>query len=325
MNIASKTFRILPFALGGWLAMAGVAPIHGLAEEGLLGTRRLTGLRTLGGPVAWTDYILHGRWRIQKHETFGHYRLLDPRERRVAVGSLEHCYLELETRRRCGEIEAMSTHVVILLHGLSGTRDFMDGLGDHLTERGGYEVLNFGYASTKASIQELTVALESVVRNLQGVQEISFVGHSMGCILVRHLLHRFTVQGNPPPIAFRRMVMISPPNHGAYLADTIGQSRLVQLALGEVVDQFAPNQGWPYLERQLATPWFEFGILAGGRGNDRGYLPRVPGDDDGLISLQTHMLDGASDFRQIGGLHQLMPRYQTTKNATLRFLQFGHF
>ncbi len=283
------------------------------------------GLKTLGGPSCWTDHVIHGEWRIQKNELLGHFRLLDPKDRRIETGTVESCFYELERRKANGEIKPLPRHVVIVIHGLAGTRGFMAGLGKRLEEDGGYTVLNFGYASTKASIQELTVGLESVIRNLDGVSEVSLVAHSMGNILVRHMLYRFQVYNNPPPLVFCRMVMISPPNHGAELAETIGQRHLIKLVLGDVVDQFAPSIGWPALERQLAVPTFEFGIIAGGRGNDHGYLARVPGDDDALLSLQTHMLAGATDFLQVGGLHQLMPRYRSTKDATLRFLKFGHF
>ncbi len=283
------------------------------------------GLKTLGGPIAWTDQVIHGDWRIQKHATLGHYRLLDARDRRIAFGSIEHCFTQLQRRRHRGEIAPMPPHVVIVMHGLAGSRRFMRGLTKHLSQQGGFTVLNFGYASTMGTIEEQTVALESVVRNLEGVHEVSFVAHSMGNIMIRHLLWRFERQQNPPAIAFRRLVMISPPNHGAHLADTIGEGPIVQFALGEVVDQFAPEKGWPKLEAQLVTPPFEFGIVAGGKGNDRGYLPRLPGDDDGLLSLQTHMLDGAAGFIQTGGRHQFMPSYQSVHDATLRFLLYGHF
>lgn len=308
-----------------WVVVEGTrAP---LIREGL-GSRLGKGaipIKTLGGPVAWTDYVIDGEWRIQKNECVGHYRLLDNRERRVAFGSLDDCFQELNRRRASGEIPPMPSHVVITLHGLAGTRGIMVGLDKHL-EANGFAVINFGYASTKGNIQELTVGLDSVVRNLRGVHEVSFVGHSMGNMLVRHLLFRFQTMGYPPGVACRRMVMISPPNHGADIAETIGQSRIVQAVLGsQVVDQFAPNMGWQQLERQLATPNFEFGIVAGGRGTENGFLPRVPGDDDGLISIQTHMLNGSSDFIQVGGLHQLMPSYRRTKDATLKFLQCGHF
>ena len=283
------------------------------------------GLKTLGGPLSWTDQIIDGDWRIQRHATIGHYRLLDPKDRRQAAGTLKECYAELTARRRLGQVPLMPKHVVIVLHGLSGSRKFMRPLARYLENEGGFRAITFGYASTKGTIQELTVALESVVRNLRGVEEVSFVGHSMGNLLVRHMLYRFEHCHNPPPISYRRGVMISPPNHGAELAESLGQAKLVKLALGPVVDQFAPSIGWPKLEKQLAIPAFEFGIIAGGKGNDSGYLPRLRGDDDALLSIETHALEGAADFIQVGGVHQLMPRYEESKKATLNFLKYGHF
>lgn len=305
------------------LALAGCGfalPRPLMSEDELL-----PGLKTLGGPVTFTDEIIDGDWRIQRHATFGHYRLLDPNDRRRAVGTLDECYQELNARRACGQVPRMPKHVVIVMHGLSGSRGFMKSLARHLEEKGGYRAITFGYASTKKTIQELTVALESVVRNLRGVEEVSFVGHSMGNVLIRHMLFRFEHYPDPPPVIFRRLVMISPPNHGAELAASVGQAKLIKLMLGPVVDQFAPSLGWPKLERQLSTPAFEFGIIAGGKGNDVGYLPGIDGDDDALLSIQTHMLEGASDYIQVGGIHQLMPRYQATKQATLCFLKHGHF
>ncbi len=309
------------------LFLAELVILGNLAVVAWAGDGLLSGLgsQTMGGPIAWTDEVIHGDWRIQKCEALGHYRLLDPRERRIASGTIERCFCELQRRRHLGEIPPMPPHVVILLHGLAGSRGIMEGLGRYLEEQGGFTVINFGYASTSGTIQKQAVALESVLRNLEGVHEVSFVGHSMGNIVVRHLLYKLEVQGNPPPITFRRMVMISPPNHGAEIADTIGQLRFFKMILGEVVDQFAPDVGWPQLEKQLATPAFPFGIIAGGRGNNTGFLPRVSGDDDGLISIQTHELDGCSNFLQTGGLHQLMPRYKSVRQETLRFLQCGHF
>ena len=312
-----------------WCSMSGrrLCAEDGVFKGGILREILSTGPKTLGGPLLWTDYVVHGDWRIQKHVNLGHFRLLSPRQRRAAMGSLDTCYEELQRRRITGEIAPMPRHVVLVMHGLGGSRHHVQGLADYIEEHSQLTVISFGYASTKGTIQEQTVALESVIRNLQGtgVQEVSLVGFSMGNMLIRHMLYRFQVFGYPPELAFRRLVMISPPNHGARIAEGIGQSRLIQVLAGPSVDQFAPDKGWPALEQQLVIPDFEFGIIAGGRGNDRGYLRRIPGDDDGLISIQTHMLDGAADFIQTGGLHQLMPKYRRVKKATLNFLLQGHF
>ncbi len=283
------------------------------------------GSPTVSSDGVWTDWIIDGDWRIQRHATIGHVRLLDPLERRLAFGSMQQCYGELQRRRECGEVPPMPSHVVICLHGLRGSRNSLQGVSRYLTNHGGYRVVNFGYASTHGTVQQQAVALESVLRNLRGVQEVSLVAHSMGNILVRHLLYKLHVQSKPPPIEFRRMVMISPPNHGAALAGTLGQRAGMQLMLGEVIDQFDPSRDWKQLEQQLSTPEFEFGIIAGGRGNDTGYLVRIAGDDDGLLSIATHKLDGTDGFLQIGGLHQSMPQFGEVQAATLRFLQSGSF
>lgn len=330
MFFASKTTTTHPeklaflakrFALFG--AVVLLAMLSRPCTAQLMAQNRSTlALRTLGGRIEWTDQLIWFGWRIQRNAQDGHCRLLDDRERRHAAGSFEYCLQQLvsqsvpSTRR--------SRHVVILLHGLAGNRHYMGSMERQLTECG-FDVVSFGYASTKQSIQELACSLESVVRNLPDADQVSFVAHSMGNIVVRNFLYRVQHCPNPPDVQFCRMVMISPPNQGAYLADTLGQRSLIQRVFGPAVDQFAHVGGWPALEQELATPWFEFGIIAGGVGNDHGYLARVPGDDDGLLSIDSHNLDGASDFIQVGGLHPLMPKYQSVQSATVHFLRYGHF
>lgn len=273
----------------------------------------------------WTDVIIDGDWRIQRHAILGYVRLLDPQERRLAFGDMSQCYGELQRWRDCGEVPPMASHVVICLHGWRGSRTSMEEMNEYLTEQGRLCVINFGYASVHGTVQKQAYELESVIRNLRGVRQVSFVAHSLGNIVVRNLLYKLQVQGNPPPLTFERMVMISPPNHGAQLADNVVDRRMLRLTFGEAVEQLAPLDGWPALEKQLAIPEFEFGILVGGRGNDTGYLPRIPGDDDGLLSIETQRLEGATDFAQIKGLHQFMPEYPDVQAATLSFLMSGQF
>ncbi|MEO8269695.1 MAG: hypothetical protein ABI557_08245 [Aureliella sp.] len=273
----------------------------------------------------WTDVIIDGDWRIQRHAILGYVRLLDPQERRLAFGDMSQCYAELQRWRACGEIPPMASHVVICLHGWRGSRTSMQPMSQYLTEQGGLCVINFGYASVHGTIQKQAYELESVVRNLRGVRQVSFVAHSLGNIVVRNLLYKLQVQGHPPPLTFERMVMVAPPNHGAQMADNVVDRQLLRLTLGVAVEQLAPQDGWPALEKQLAVPNFEFGILVGGHGDDMGYLPRIPGDDDGLLSIKTQRLAGAADFKQIEGLHQFMPQDTADQAATLSFLVNGKF
>ncbi len=330
LAVSSLPVRVRPRAEFIRLLGAGLAGLMlallcvSTASAQLLQSDRVTlGLKTLGGRVEWTDQLIWSGWRIQQHVEDGRCRLLDARDRRHAVGSFEFCLQQL-TAQQPPQPANQHRHVVILLHGLAGSRHYMGRLEDRLKECG-FEVVSFGYASTKSTIQELASSLESVVRNLAGVEQVSFVAHSMGNIVVRNFLYRVQNCPNPPDVQFCRMVMISPPNQGAFLADNLGQRKIIQSIFGPAVDQFAHVGGWPALEQELATPWFEFGIIAGGRGNDHGYLGRVPGDDDGLLSVESHYLDGSNDFLQVGGIHQLMPQYKATQNATVHFLKHGYF
>ena len=45
-----------------------------------------------------------------------------------------------------------------------------------------------------------------------------------------------------------------------------------------------------------------------------------------LLSVESAKLVGAADFVQVvSGIHQMMPQYDATREATLKFLQVGYF
>jgi hypothetical protein len=210
----------------------------------------------------------------------------------------------------------------------------MRGLVEYLREQGKFHVENIGYASTLDDFGAFAKSLDHIVRNLDGVESIDFVAHSMGNIVIRRYLG--DLQRMPPArrpsIQFHRSVMISPPNHGAEIVELIkelvgdreGLRAAAEILAGESARQLAPNEGWPELEKTLAVPDFEFAVIAGGTGDDVGVLSQLPGDDDGLLSLETTKLVGAADFIQVNGIHQLMPRNAQVREMTVRFLRHGY-
>lgn len=280
---------------------------------------------TLGGAGAWTDYMVYGDWRIQRHYRHGGYRLLDDRDRLVASGEMPALHRELCERVNCGEVPRMTRHVVVVVHGLAGSRRLMEPLVKSIRRCDSRSVINVGFASRRGTIEELTLGLESVLRNLHGVHDVSLVCHSMSGLMVRHLLYRQRNCSRPLPVNINRMVMISPPNHGSELADTLGQRPVIEAILGDSVDQLAPSVGWACLESKLDIPAFPVGIIAGGKCDGDGYMRAIAGDDDSVVGISSHYLPGAADFIQVGGLHQIMPLYRRTQDATIRFLRYGHF
>lgn len=285
----------------------------------------------LGG---WTDLIVFRDWRIQRHALLGRHRLTDPHGKRHAVGSLEECTQALENVKSDRKLAPLPKHVVLVLHGHGATPVLMQGFVDYLRQKGEFHVENIGYASTLDDVGSFAKALDGVVRHLDGVESVDFVAHSLGNIVIRRFL--WDMQHLPsakrPTVKFHRFVMISPPNHGAEIVELItelvgdhdGIRAAAEILAGEAAQQLAPNRGWPELEKTLSTPDFEFAIIAGGRGDSVGVLSQLPGDDDGLLTLETTKLTGAADFVQVEGVHQLMPRNQQVREMTLRFLKHGY-
>jgi len=296
------------------------------AEAGLFGL----GGKTLGGPMTFSDEVVYQNWRIQKHAIIGHHRLIDPDNNRYARGSFEHCLEELEKIKVKEQLAPLPKEVVIVMHGLGAFRQYMDPLSNYLEEQGGLKVVNVGYPSTMGDMGEHAQTLTNVIKHLDGVESISFVAHSMGNIVIRHCLNDLAQlpASEQPEITYKRFVMIAPPNHGATIGDKLAKRNLGQVAemvAGEAVAQLAPGKGWPTLEKRLATPDFEFGVLVGGRGDGEGYLDSIPGDDDMLLSIETSKLAGASDFAQVKGIHQTLPKNEQVQSYVLRFLETGAF
>jgi pimeloyl-ACP methyl ester carboxylesterase len=292
-------------------------------------------LPTLGGKQFWADELFFHQWRIQRNVFTQHCRLLDERNRRHASGDYEQCLAVLEQIKHHRQLPPMKGKAVVVLHGLGRSRASMESLCQHLREKGGYEVFNVEYPSTQYDMAGHARALRHIVNHLHGIEEINFVGHSMGNIVIRHYLGDLARQDptkqSPNGAAadrrakgrFGRFVMLGPPNQGALLATTFGDNILFKEIAGDAGQQL--GRDWPELEKRLATPSFEFGIIAGGKGNDKGYNPILTGDNDGVISVETTKLTGAHDFVRLPLLHSFIMDNAQVQEYVLRFLQHGHF
>lgn len=281
--------------------------------------------KTLGGVQLWGDELVFRDWRIQRNALTGHCRLLDPDDRRHAWGSFEQCQAALESIKTERHLPRLQGRAVILLHGLGGWRGTMKPLGDYLRENSGFTVISMTYPSTRAEIAEHARALASVVDNLQGIEEINFVCHSLGNLVLRHYLADATdrTARRSPDSRIKRIVMLAPPNHGSERALKWSNSDLFVGLLGASAVQL--GSGWSKLEQKLATPLCDFGIIAGGRQDDRGYSSRLAGDDDGTLSVATTRLAGARDSAVLPVWHSFMMMDSSVQQYTLQFLEEGHF
>ena len=286
-------------------------------EVSPLRLRRVTD-KTLGGRQFWADVEFFHSWRIQQNVLTGHFRLLDEDDYRHASGTLEACQAQLAEIRAQRKLAPMSGEAVILVHGLVRSHKSMNRLQRHLElEQAGYQSFSFGYPSTQIRIDEAADYLHRAIQSLEGIERIHFVAHSMGGIVVRSCLAQ-----HPDP-RVGRVVMIATPNLGADLADRFHRLRLFQAMFGSAGQQLVGNpEGFI---AALPAPTFEFGVIAGGRGNERGYNPLIPGDDDGTVSVASTRLTGAADFVLVDRLHTFLIIDPTTRDYTVRFLKEGRF
>jgi len=290
------------------LIMMGLFSAPGRAENPNLA------LSTLGGTQLWADEHLHGGWRIQRHVWSGHFRLLDEQNVRHAWGSYVSCLDELTKRK---VVVRRNRHLVLLVHGIGrGPATFGD-LPDKL-RKAGLDARAISYPSTRGSIQDHAAQLERLLQRLDGVDEVSFVTHSMGGIVLRQLLAGDDAWKSK--VAPGRLVMIAPPNQGSIVAQTLQPAWPYKLVYGAAGQQLTPVK-----VLKLPAPDIPFGIIAGGLENSEGYNPLIPGDDDGTVAVDETRLEGAKDFMVLPGLHGFVARSPEIELPVLNFLKSGRF
>ena len=281
---------------------------------------------TLGGAQLWTDELIFREWRIQKNAITRHYRLLDDENHRRAWGTFDECDGRLRSLREKLPLAPIKGEAVLVLHGLGRTRASMAGMCKYLEREGGYTVLNMSYATTRGTIDDHADSLAHVVENLDpGVTEISFVAHSLGNIVIRRFLDDYyrRSDSDAASVRIKRIVMLGPPNKGSELAQRFPRSVLVRwIGGGSTVDL---AKGWQSLQQRLATPRCEFGIIAGGQGDQDGRNALLQGDDDLVVTVQETKLPGARDFAVLPVYHGTIMLDKLAREYTLRFLQHGYF
>lgn len=269
---------------------------------------------TLGGRQFWADCQFFRGWRIQKHVYSGHYRLLDPSDIRRAWGTLEECRLALAQEKKTRQLEPMSGTAVIALHGILRSSKSWTEM-QRVLEPDGYTFINFDYPSTQQSISDFADQLQEVIATLDGIEHIHLVGHSMGGLVVR----RWCQQYSDPRM--RRLLMIGTPNSGAEIASMLKKNLLFQLILGPSGQQLVADP--EEFISTLPLPTMEYAVIAGAKGTPDGFNPLIPGDDDGVVTVQSARLPGAVDYVAFQALHSFQPWNPEVMEATRRYLRTG--
>lgn len=271
-------------------------------------------MKTLGGKQLWGDVLFFRGWEIQQNVITKHYRLLDARDFRHAWGTYETCVEKLEQIRRQQKLEPMSGEVVVLLHGIVRSSKAMGRVRQEFAQNG-FTVVPFDYPSTQVDLSTCAEYLDRVLKSLDGVEHINFVTHSMGGLVVRRWMKDHSDR------RIRRMVMIGTPNKGAELADRLKDWQIFKLVLGPSGQQLVSDSGGAIAE--LPIPSVPFAVIAGAKGSPEGYNPLIPGDDDGIVAVESARLEGAADYMDVSVLHSFLPFDDRVCRASFSFIKTG--
>lgn len=209
----------------------------------------------------------------------------------------------------------------MLLHGMGRTLHSMDLMQERLTAAG-YHTVSLGYPSTTKTIE--AIVADHFSDALQQCQQfkpttIHFVSHSLGGIILR------TIFKTEKPENLGRVVMLSPPNHGSEVTDSLKDWWLYRWINGPAGQQLTTdNASHP---NQLGPVDYPVGIITG----DRYYFfdfwlsSIIPGLDDGKVSVESARLEGMKDFLVVHEPHPFIMDAEYVQEETLYFLENGTF
>ncbi len=213
----------------------------------------------------------------------------------------------------------LDAECVVLLHGMGRTRISMLNLEKFLSVSG-YRVINYGYPSTSATIEQIAKvnipdAISRCHKNTS--TKVHFITHSLGGIVIRQYL-----QSHALP-AGSRIVMLSPPNHGSEIPDHYKDASWYKWFTGPAGQQL--TTGKDSLPNRLKPINVEVGVIAGSKTMDPWFSSRIPGEDDGKVSVKSARLDEMKDFLVVPRTHVFIMESSEVHRQIKYFLKHGKF
>lgn len=206
---------------------------------------------------------------------------------------------------------------VILLHGLARTENSMQTMEKRLSSEG-YQAVNIGYPSRNYDIETLAKkAIEPALNICEPSQEIHFVTHSLGGILVRQYLSTHKI----PPLKY--VVMLGPPNKGSEVVDKLHKVPGFHAINGDAGMQLGTGQF--SVPNRLGPATFNLGIIAGNKSINWILSTLIPGSDDGKVSVENTKLEGMDDHLELSTTHTFMMKNEEVINQVVYYLEHGKF
>ena len=212
-----------------------------------------------------------------------------------------------------------SSECVVLLHGLNRSWRAMGKMA-HALQQQGFTTANVDYPSQASSVEGLApMAVDTGIEECRasGAEQIHFVTHSLGGILLRYR------QGEEPIPELGRVVMLGPPNQGSEVVDKTRDWPVTKIFSGEAGLQLGTDP--ESIPAQLEPVDFELGVIAGVGTINPFMSAMLPDEDDGKVSVERTKVAGMTDFMVVDSSHRYLMSSDTVIRNTAEFLKTGRF
>lgn len=206
--------------------------------------------------------------------------------------------------------------LVILLHGLGRGKSIMTPLKERL-EKVGFVTAVADYKSIGKTPEEIIADVSQQITGFRSdtIRTIHFVGHSLGGLLIRAYLDSISVPN------LGKVILIGSPSKGTPIVDYFRDSWLMNLVGPAAKSLGTDEKSFP---RTLGAPYYPVGIIAGisSTFNNDDF---IPGEDDGVVPVESTKIDGMTDFVSVQVSHSSLPRNERVAEEVIAFLKQGSF
>lgn len=187
-------------------------------------------------------------------------------------------------------------------------------------QRRGYRTISFSYPSYRQDIPDNATRLAKFLADLDE-PVLDVVAFSMGNIILRWAANHHDIP------KLRRVVMIGPPNQGAFMADWLDKKIgvLFPLIFGRCAKQMRRGDKGLAARAGNLPEDTQIGVIAGGTGTEQGYNFIIPGDNDRTVAVSETILPGMTDFILVPQVHTSLTLKQRSINLACDFIETGRF
>lgn len=234
----------------------------------------------------------------------------------LLVGAMQAC---VSTPRSAFLAGSTDDECVVLIHGLNRSWRAMEPMAESLRDAG-WSVVNVDYPSQAGPVEVIApMAVDTGLEQCRaaGAQQVHFVTHSIGGILVRYSQHTAPIPN------LGRVVMLAPPNQGSEVIDIARDWPTTELFAGEAGMQMGTDPD--SIPKQLGPVDFELGVIAGTGSINFVMSAMLPEPNDGKVSVASTRVDGMNDFLIVDIDHHYITESETVIQNTASFLRTGAF